>query len=267
MTGNREKILLVLSPFPKLSKLDIENFLPSHSSSIFTTSKLTSLKLFLSYEEKGQYTLVQFAQILRQHPTLEELDLNCRAIPQSGTLGSPVPFVLPRLVNLRLFGSKKAIVGLIDLIGMSSPLHKVFIRFDHTSDLTIPALVGAMEKIVTPYYNCQGLGSHRKIETLTVLSSPNGLHLTFYAGTRSAPPSNLVIRLCWMGELAHGNVVAETFGLLPSSDVQEFTVDGLPLTRRMLQGMRELSRLRLHNQNGLYISQGLGSLSLDSQGL
>ena len=67
---------LLSSPFPKLSKLNIGNFLPSPSSTIFTTSKLTSLKLFLPYNKKGQYTLVQFSGILQHHPNLQELDLN-----------------------------------------------------------------------------------------------------------------------------------------------------------------------------------------------
>jgi hypothetical protein len=46
----REEFAHLLSlPFPKLTKLNIGNFLPKSSSPIFTTSNLTSLKLFLAY--------------------------------------------------------------------------------------------------------------------------------------------------------------------------------------------------------------------------
>ena len=58
------------SPFQKLSKLNIGGFLPSPSSAIFATSELTSLKLFFPKNQKGKYTLVQFAQILQQQPNL-----------------------------------------------------------------------------------------------------------------------------------------------------------------------------------------------------
>jgi len=51
-------------PFPALSKLDIDNFLPGSSSSIFTTSNLTSLKLRIPYYDESHYTLSQLSQIL-----------------------------------------------------------------------------------------------------------------------------------------------------------------------------------------------------------
>ncbi|KAF9642827.1 hypothetical protein BDM02DRAFT_3124127 [Thelephora ganbajun] len=50
--------------FPKLSKLDIENFRPDPLSPVFTTSNLTSLKLHFPYGTKPRYTLAQFSQIL-----------------------------------------------------------------------------------------------------------------------------------------------------------------------------------------------------------
>jgi len=175
------------SSFPKLSKLNIANFLPSPSSPIFTTSKLTSLKLFLPYEIKGRYTLVQFSQILQQLPDLQELDLNHGAIPPSGKSGTPVPFILPRLVNLRLYGAETAILGFIDLIGMSSPLRNLVIHFDSCSGFTLPALTSAVEKIVMPYYDCQVLDRPRKINSLTISSYPYKHHLAFHARSRSPP--------------------------------------------------------------------------------
>ena len=268
----REKISRLLSsPFPKLTKLNFGsfgNFLPDPSSSIYTTSKLTSLKLFLPYGGNGRYTLAQFSRILRQHPTLEELDLNHGAIPLSGTPGNPVPFTLPRLVNLRLCGTKGAIIGLMDLIGMSSPLHDVVIHVCYTPDFTVPALTTTMEKIAVPYYNYQGLNLPRKIHNLAISSRMNNLYLTFDAKSHSAPTSNLVVQFLWVGELGCEQVVDGTFGLLPSNDIdiQELTIEGVPLTRRMLQKMNNLSHLRLCNQGRQGITKALDALSLGNQG-
>ena len=62
---NGERLTRFLSsPFPRLSKLDIECFLPDSSSSIFTTSDLTSLKLGLPYNGMRRYTQSQFSQVL-----------------------------------------------------------------------------------------------------------------------------------------------------------------------------------------------------------
>ena len=258
---------LLSSPFPKLSKLNLGNFLPDPSSSIYTTSKLTSLKLSFPYGENGRYTLAQFARILQRHPTLEELDLNHGAIPLSVTSGTPVSFILPRLVNLRLYGAKGAIIGLVDLIGMSSPLHDIAIHVDYTPDFTIPALVSTMEKIVVPYYNGQRVKHSRKINNLTISSRMNDLYLTFEAKSHSAPPSNLVVQFLWVGELGCGKVVDGTFDLLPSNDVQELTIEGFPITRKMLQKMNKLSHLRLCNQDRQGIKESLDALSLGNRGV
>jgi hypothetical protein len=51
--------------FPKLSNLDIENFLPDSSSPIFTTSNLSSLKLRSPYDILPHYTLAQLSQVLQ----------------------------------------------------------------------------------------------------------------------------------------------------------------------------------------------------------
>ena len=265
----REKFARFLSSsFPKLSELNIGNFLPSPSSPIFTTSKLTSLKLFLPYEGSHRYTLAQFSRVLQQHPTLEELDLNHGAVPLSGAPGAPVPFTLPQLDNLRLYGTKGAIIGFVDLIGMSSPLHDVVIHVDYTPDFTIPALASAMEKIVVPYYNFRGVNCNRKIDNLTISSrAVDDLYLTFDAKSHSAPRSNLELQFLWVGELGCERVVDATFDLLPSDDVQELTIKGFPLTRRILRKMNKLSHLRLCNQGRRGIKEALDALSLDNQGV
>jgi len=257
---------LLSSSLPKLSKLNVGNFLPNPSSPIFTSSKLTSLKLFLPYKKKGQYTLGQFSQILQQHPDLQELDLNHGAIPLSETPGARVPFVLPRLIDLRLYGTNEAILRFIDFIGMSSPLHRVVIHFDYTPDLTVPALVSAVEKTIMEYYGCRGLGYPRKIETLTI-SSPRTNDLAFDARPRSPPTSRFELRFPWIGGYRCEKVLERTFCLLPSSNVQEFTVNGmLPLTKGMVEKMTELSHLRLHDQGSDGLRGVLWALSIGDQG-
>ena len=240
---------LLASPFPKLSELNIGNFLPSPSSLIFTTSKLTSLKLFLPYKKKGQYTLAQFSQILQRHPNLRELDLNQGAIPLSGTPETTIPFVLPQLTDLRLYGTSEPILGFIDFIGMSSPLHNVAIHFDRTPDLTVPALTSALEKTIAAYYDHHGPHHPRKIDVLTIATPRSNHHLAFDARSRSPRSSDFQLQFPWIGGYRCEKVLEETFGLLPSSDVQELTVDGmLPLTHGMLKKMGELSHLRLCGQ-------------------
>jgi hypothetical protein len=254
------------SSFPKLSILNVGGLLPKPSSAILTTSNLTSLKLFLAYGWKGRYTLAQFSQILQRHPNLQELDLNHEAIPLPDASGTPVRFTLPRLVDLRLHGTKGAILGFIDLIGMSSPLHNVIIHFGFVPDFTPPVLASTMEKILKAYYDCQGLDYPRKVDSLAV-----SLHLTelcFDCRSRSAPTSNLKLQFGTIDDLglARDKVVEEILAPFPSGDVQEFAVDGLPITRRMLQRMKVLSHLRLCNRDRLETIQALGALSLGNRG-
>jgi len=253
------------SPFPKLSKLNIGNFLPNFSSPVFTTSKLTSLKLFLPYEEKGRYTLDQFSQILQRHPTLQKLDLNHGAIPLPRTSGTLAPFVLSRLVDLRLHGTEGAIFRFIDLIGMSSPLHNVVIHFGRIPDSTAPVLASIMEKILVAYYNCQGLDHPRRIDSLTV-SLRSKERLVFDARSHSTPMSNLKLRFPWGGGLVWHRAVEGAFAFFPSKDIREFTIEELPLTGTMLQKMKDLSHLHLCGHDNQNIWHALGTLSLGNQG-
>jgi len=258
---------LLSSPFPKLSKLNIGNFLPSPSSPIFTSSNLASLKLFLPYKKKGQYTLVQFSQILQRHPNLRELDLSHGAIPLSGTPGTPVPFVLPQLIDLRLYGTSEPILEFVDFIGMSSPLYNVAIHFDRTPDLRLPALTSALEKIIAAYYDYQGLHYPRGIDTLTIAAPRSLLHLAFDARSRSPRTSNFQLQFPWIGGFGSKEVLEVTFNLLPSGGVQELAVDGmLPLTGEMLKKMKELLHLRLFNQGNQDIGQTLSALSARGPG-
>ena len=126
--------------FPKLSKLDINTFLPDPTSSVLTTSNLTSLKLDLTYNDNRRYARFQFLQVLRQHPNLKQLDLMGAGLPSIGNSGELVPVVLPRLVDLKLHGTDEAIEEFIDIISMSSPLHNVTIDFEY-NDSSLAARV------------------------------------------------------------------------------------------------------------------------------
>jgi hypothetical protein len=59
--------------FPKLSSLDIGNFLPDPSSPVFMTSNLTSLKLSFPFSDEPRYTLADLSKTLQRHPDLQNL--------------------------------------------------------------------------------------------------------------------------------------------------------------------------------------------------
>jgi hypothetical protein len=263
------------SPFPKLSHLNLRNFLPNPSSSIFTTSSLTSLKLYLSDKKRNRYTTSQFSQILRQHPNLRELDLNRGAIPLPGPSGASIPFTLPWLVSLRLYGTEAAILGFIDLIGMSSPLHDVDICFGSNPDLTVPALVGAVKTVLAAYYGCQGSSYPRKVNRLAISYNSEKSSILFNTRSHSTPTldlkSNLKLQFDGTDALLEDVVVEETFPLFPLNDVHEFIAEGLTIYglhgqgyRGMFQKMKHLSYLRLHKLDILPV---LGALSSYDQGL
>ena len=258
------------SPFPKLSQLDLGNFLPDFSSSIFTTSSLTSLKLFLPYDKNNQ-TLSQFSQILQQHPNLRELDLSRGAIPLAESSSVPVPFILPRLAKLRLYGMEAAILGFIDLIGMSSPLHDVAIRFGQGPKLTVSTLANTLKKILVAYYECQGLNHPRKVNHLTISYNSDKEHLVFNTWSYSAPISNLRsnLRLQFNGKyaLAGNTMVEETLPLFPLDDIREFAAEGLVINgdgyRGIFQKMKDLSHLRLEKLDILPVLDALSSGNQD----
>ena len=258
---------LLSLPLPKLSTLNIGNFLPNPSSPIFTTSKLTSLKLFLPYEKKGRYTLVEFSNILQQHPTLEVLDLNHGAIPLPGAPGISTSVVLPRLVVLRLHGTNGSILGLLDLIDVSSPLHNVVIRFCYAPNFTVPDITRTTEKILVAYYNCQGLDHPREVHTLAISFQPNRSLLTYNARSLSTHTSNLELQFKLASGLVLGNVAEETFTFFPPGDIRELTIGGLVLTRKMLLKMGNLAHLRLSHQRAHLLWTAFGALSLRDQGV
>ena len=244
------------SPFPKLSQLDLENFLPNTSSSIFTTTNLTSLGVSIPSENENRYTLSQFSQILQQHLNIQELNLDRGGLPLPGKSDPLVPVILPRLVTLRLHGSEAAISGFINLIGMSSPLRNVTMSFARDPNLIVPALAGAVRKILVAYHECQGSDYHRKIHRFTVAYNREKERLVFTARPRSASTPNLKSNFRFQFNGIDENVgdamVKETFPLFPLNDVREFAAKGPAIYGdrygEMFQKMKDLSHLRLDRQ-------------------
>ena len=261
---NGEHLTRFLSlPFPKLAEVDIGNFLPDPSSSIFTTSNLTSLKLSLSYKDKGRYTRSQFSNILRHHPNLRQLSLQQGAIPPVEKSGAPGPIFLPRLVDLTLYGTESVIAGFIDLVSISSLLYNIVIHFSYTSD---PVLISTIKRILTEYCY-QGPDYPRKVNNLTISSDPLG-KLSFDAGAPSTPALNPAFNLNLRFH-AFGHALArDVVPLFPLEHVREFAVVGLYLStgfwRRTLRKMNNLSLLWL---NGVDVGLTLDPLNPNCGGV
>lgn len=234
------------SSFPNLSKLDICNYQPDSSSSVFTTSNLTSLKLSFPHTTLPRYTLAQLSKILQNHPNLRELDLKDGAMPEVGSPEVPVPFTLPQLADFKLRGTAGCILGLVNLIGTSSPLHNVAFHFHYHRNQNVPALVDAVKKILTAYYECEGLDHPRQAYHLIVSEGGQG-SLFFVARSRSAPVSTpqptLELQFSKTSELL------KIFPLFPLKDTQELTIEGMSLSSNeyytMLRKVKSVSRLHL----------------------
>ena len=246
---------LLSSSYPKLSQLHLEGFLPEYTSPIFSTSSLTSLTL--SFPDRGtgdQYTIPQFSRILQQDPNLQELDLSSSAMPLPEPSNASDPLILPRLATLRLYGTEAAISGFIDIIGVSSPLHNVAIRFERDPEPTIGALVDSAEKILKAYYGHRGL-DYRKINRPDISYSSEESYTVFDIRSHSVPTpdlkSDLEIRFDESNILARDKLMDGAFHILLLDDVQEFAAEGLVIYRgeyRQIFGkMKDCLHLRLDN--------------------
>jgi len=249
-------------PFPKLSELNITNFLPDPSSAIFTTSSLTSLTLNLREDDERRYTRSQFSRILQQHPNLRELNLGEGAIPLVDQSEEPSSVVLPQLVDLRLDGSGTVIAGLMALVSMS-PLHNVVIRFQHTYLSNVWDLSDTVKQILTAYYKCQGLEHPRKVDHLTVSSRHELVASARSSPTLECPPTySLELQFYDM----RNALAKETIPLFPSEHTRVFATTGLNLDvddwRIVLLNMKGLLSLRLDR---LDIGPVLDALCFDGE--
>ena len=247
--NNEEYLTRLFSlPFPKLSELHLDNFLPGPTSLILTTSNLTSLKLKLACDDSSQYTQPQFLQVLEQHPNLQQLDLEAGGLPLVEGSGSPVPIVLSDLVYLRLCGTGSAIAGFVDLVSMSSPLHDVVIHFQRESSSGwCEAPTDVAGNFLTAYYGCEGLDHSRKANHLIVPVSPSRWeHCLVIAESRSAPASHPTYNLKLIMENACTDDIIHLF---PLKDVCEYATEGSEFYthywRKILEKMEDLLYLRL----------------------
>lgn len=171
------------SAFPKLSELDIEDFVFDHPSPIFTTSNLTSLKLHYHYCDEPMHTLPEFSDILQKHPNLQELDLQEGALPLPEPSVLLVPLVLPRLVDLRLRGLEWGVAGIVGLVGVSSPLRNIVILVQE-SHITegVQETIGMIKEILAVYYGCPGIDHPRTSNWLSISGRPDRMDYPYISG-------------------------------------------------------------------------------------
>ena len=238
--------------FPKLSSLDIRNFLPDPSSPVFMTSNLTSLRLSFPFSNEPHYTLAEFSKTLQRHPNLRKLDLEDGAMPRVEPSGVPVSFVLSQLTDLKLCGMVDCVSGLIDLIGMSPPLLDVVLRFRHPRHQIVPPLFDPVKKILGAYYGRTEPDRARKAVHLMVEQTFGQDRAPIAFVVKSSEPrpapapslqSSLRLELWWAQE------VFEFFHLFPLENVKTFSANRLsiylPQYRTILQKMEHLMHLNL----------------------
>ena len=255
------------SAFPKLSELDFGDFIPDSTSPIFTTSNLTSLKLYYQYDGGPIHSLPEFLDILKQHPNLRELDLQEGALPLPEPSVPLVPLILPQLVDLRLRGLEWGVTGVMDIIGVSSPLRNIAILIQGTPDDDPETFVNMTRKILAVYYGCPGQGHPCTSDYLRIsLCSPghNPLDiwspspqydLAFDTGPCSTllphPTSNLELRINGVGEEDAYQLAGDVLTFFQVDHIQEFTAMGLNIPmgvyRAMFRKMKNLLHLRLDN--------------------
>ena len=261
--GPRKHTTAFLSlSFPKLSKLDISNSLPSSSSRIFTTSNLVSLRLKSFYSDESRYSRSQFSKILQCHPNLQELHLWQGGMPWIKPSEALIPVVLPGLVDLQLYGTEAVIAGFADLLSTSSPLHGVIIDFKSDFTTTVLALANAVERILTLYYGRQGLDYPHMADHLTISSDSGQRSLRFNTMSRSTsashPTSNLELQFGGADDM----LVEKICLLFPLDRVVGFTAIGLSLLRdryhEIFKKMEALLHLRLDKMDPGPVMDALG---------
>ena len=263
--NNGEHLTRFLSlPFPRLSELAVVDILLDPSSAIFTTSNLTSLTLSFGYDGESQYTRSQLSQILQGQPNLQKLVLHGDALPPIEGSGTLAPIVLPRLVDLRLYGMGTFVAGFMVLVSMS-PLHNVVIHIQSDRGPTFPVPSEAIKQILTAYYECQELEHPRKVDHLTVSMR----HLLVVNASSSPTPAchptySLTLQAFEMGSA----VVAGILSLFPLEHICVFAATELDLIEddwhTVLQEMKGLMHLRF---DSLEVGPVLDALGLDDEGV
>ena len=248
-------------PFPKLSNLNIDTFLPDPTSSVLTTSNLTSLKLDPPYNDNRRYTQSQLLEVLQHHPNLKQLNLRAGGLPSVENSGELVPIILPCLVDLRLYGMVGTINGFIDLVSMSSPLHNLIIGFQYDDIPSVAAYADTVKKFLTAYYGCKGLAHPRRATYLIVNSSED--QLTIGAKSHSTSTSYPIYNFEFHG--IRGALAQKIIHLFPLKHTREYDIERLNFFtddwRRTLRRMKGLLHLRLY---GVDVRPVLNALDLSN---
>ena len=244
-------------PFPKLLKLDVANFLPDPTSSIFVTSNLTSLKLDIPCPDGRYCTQSQLLQVLQQNRNLRQLDLTTGGLSLAGDSGGLVPVLLPCLVDLRLTGTNEAIDGFVDLVCMASPLHKVIIHFQYDYYYDTEFRVNTTRKFLVAYYGCRELERKRKVSYFEARIHTE----TITAGDHHTHPTYSLDLYFHNGR---DELFQKVVPLFPLDHVYDFFAMGLDLPtdiwRGVLLRMEGLLHLRLENVNIESVLNALGPM-------
>lgn len=149
-------------------------------------------------------------------------------------------------------------MGILDLIGMSSPLNDVVVRFGCSPDFHVPTLAGTVKKILVAYYECQGLDHPRKASNMSVSYDSEKRLLAFNSRSHPASPpnlrSNLKFQFNGIGAVDRNAMMRRVFPLFPLDDVRGFAIEGSALHGEgcaeifrgvVFRGMKNLAHLRL----------------------
>ena len=242
-------------PFPKLSRLDVANFLPDLTSSIFVTSNLTSLKLDIPCPDGRYCTQSQLLQVLQQNRNLRQLNFKAGGLSLAGDSGRLVPALLPHLADLKLSGTTEVIDRFLDLVCMSSPIHRITIHFQRNYAHDTEPLVIIMRKLLTMYYGCKELEPQRKVSHFTAFSDTGSI----IAGDHLTHPT-YCLRLEFQNN--KGELFQKVIPLFPLNYILDFTASGFDLAtdawRGILLRMESLSHLRLERMNTESVLNALG---------
>ena len=243
-------------PFPKLSRLDVESSPPDPTSSIFVTSNLTSLKLSIPHNDDRYYTQSQLLQVLQQNRNLRQLEFEAGGLPLAGDSGGLVPVLLPHLVDLKLRGTNEVIDRFVDLVCMSSPLHKISIYFQHDYHHDTEPLVCTMRKLLTAYYGCKELERRSKVSHFVAWSTSGAIS----AGDHLTHPT-YSLELAFQGD--KDELFQKVIPLFPLDHVYDCTASGLDFAtdawRGILLRTESLLHLRLGDMEPESVLNALGS--------
>ena len=147
-----------------------------------------------------------------------------------------------------------------------SPLHNVVIRLQYTHFSTVLAVSSTVGRILTAYYECQGLEYLRKVDHLTVSSSRHEQVIS--AKSSSTPECRSTYSLELQFYDTRNKLVGKIILLFPSERTRAFAAEGLDLGAGdwciIFLYIKGLLHLRLDR---LVIGPVLDALCFDGEGV